>query len=364
MNISVDAFKVAKELFDVKFQGLNNAITLIGLKQTVDALPAEANPGDLYLVGIASNYDGYVFTLEQKWEYVGPLVSDLIGRAYVDGKVNELNDALQGTSNQINDLNNSKAEKQEVLYSNDTPVSADLGGIAKGSVFSDVPITEMLTKLLYPHVPPEIIIQVNGINSNSFEKGTSQTITNITTTIIKKSVNITKVELFYVNAEDESKTLLQSIDTPSRFTELNTIGEQTFLFEVNLTAQQNFYFYIAVTDAADKTTIQKTKLYSFYRPYYYGSFQGTISEVSIKNRPKGLFTGDTLTLNYSVNDNSMLIAVPKAVKTILDNNGFNMTNTFKRHTINITCLDNAIVEYQVYLSKPTTVSNFQMKFIF
>ena len=62
----------------------------------------------------------------------------------------------------------------------------------------------------------------------------------------------------------------------------------------------------------------------------------------------------------------MCIAIPSGwtLKTIIDTNGFDITKSFTKSTINIYCLDGVTRPYTVYYSEPTSQNNFTVKFNF
>ena len=61
----------------------------------------------------------------------------------------------------------------------------------------------------------------------------------------------------------------------------------------------------------------------------------------------------------------MLIAYPKsygALKKILDQNSFDVTNTFIRSEINVIGLDKTSQTYYVYVNNASTVTDFKITF--
>ena len=52
------------------------------------------------------------------------------------------------------------------------------------------------------------------------------------------------------------------------------------------------------------------------------------------------------------------------LKSIIDPNNFNVTDTFTKSEVNITTLDGASTKYYVYKNSASTVSAFTMKFNF
>ena len=69
---------------------------------------------------------------------------------------------------------------------------------------------------------------------------------------------------------------------------------------------------------------------------------------------------------YNITNKRMCIAVPSgwALKTIIDTNGFDITNSFMEDAVSIYCLDGVSRPYTVYYSEPTSQNNFTVKFNF
>lgn len=84
-------------------QSLGSVLNLKGIVATVDELPAEGNKaGDVYLVGTAGetkdSYVEYVWTTENKWEYIGKVETDM---------------SVYYTKTEVNELLNNKVDKVE-----------------------------------------------------------------------------------------------------------------------------------------------------------------------------------------------------------------------------------------------------------
>lgn len=254
-----------------------------------------------------------------------------------------------------------KANKSEVLYTNTTPTVSAHGGIAAGSTFDEVPITDMLTKILYPWVAPVVTAKVAApSNGGTFEKGNTQTVTSIQVTVTKKSAKITKVEIFDGSTSLGSKTGTE-LDT------LNNSGSATLTFTVNRAVSTNKSFQAKVTDADNKVTTANTGAFTFVYPYYQGvvAADATINEATVKGLTKIIQSKGTKAVTYNATNQRMVFATVASngvIRTITDPNGFNVTDTFTRTSLQITGLDGTAQSYYVYTSAPTTVSNFKETF--
>lgn len=292
---------------------------------------------------------------EPVWEkYYNKTVADAVMMTDEDNEDQNIKDYVDSKAE-------SKADKSEILYSNQTPIVQSHGGIAAGETFNNVPITEMIDKILYPWVAPVVSARVAApANGGTFEKGNTQNVTSITVTVTKKSSDITKAEIFDGSNSLGSKTGAD-LDT------LNSTGSATFTFPVDVDVTANKSFQAKVTDAAEKVTTANTGSFSFVYPYYQGvvSADAAVNETVVKGLTKIIQAKGTKAVTYTTSNQKMVFAVPKAngvIKTITDPNGFNVTDTFAQSEVSITGLDGTAQDYYVYVSNATTVSAFKMTF--
>ena len=344
VNITVPT-KVSEVENDKKYQTLTEVNTLIAnaISESghasftkVTSLPAikDAKPNIIYLLynDDTKYYDMY---------------------ALIDNKLERLDDTSIDLTNY--------AQLDNVLYTNMTPTISSHGGVVAGSTFNKVPITDMLTKILYPWIAPTISAKVNTpSNGGTFEKGNDQTITSITATITKKSSKIIKVELYY------GATLLET-KSNNDLTSINTAGSGSITFTVNQTVSSNSNFTIKVTDADNKVTSANTGTFTFVYPYYYGVIDNStnITESVIKSLTKDIKSKGNKTYKYTSTNQKVIFATPIAygsLSKILDPNSFDITSTFTKNQINITGLDTTSQAYYVYSNEPSTVTDFNITF--
>lgn len=251
--------------------------------------------------------------------------------------------------------------EDNLKFTNSTPTVQAHGGIAAGTTFNGMPITEVLNKILYPWVAPVVTAKVvKPANGGTFEKGNTQNVTSINVTVTKKSANITKIEVF------DGATSLGS-KSGADLEGLKSSNTGTFDFAVNVNVTTNKSFTAKVTDADNKITPANTGTFTFVYPYYQGviAASATANEATVKALTKLIQTKGTKAVTYNASNQKMVFAAPVSngvIKTITDPNGFNVTDTFTQSTISITGLDGTVQQYYVYVSNPTTVSNFKMTF--
>ena len=298
-------------------------------------------------------------------QYVDETIAALVANApEALDTLKELADAITENESVVEAINTAignKADKSAVTYTNNTPTVQAHGGIAAGETFDAVPLTEMITRILYPWVAPVVSAKVAApANGGVFEKGNTQNVTSITVTVTKKSSDITKVEIFDGASSLGSKTGAD-LDT------LNTSGSATFTFPVDVDVTANKSFQAKVTDAADKVTTANTGSFSFVYPYYQGviAADATADEVAVKALTKLIQAKGTKAVTYTASNQKMVFATPASngkITTITDPNGFNVTDTFAESTVSITGLDGTAQQYYVYVSNATTVSAFKITF--
>lgn len=244
-----------------------------------------------------------------------------------------------------------------LVYTNSTPMVQAHGGIAAGETFDEVPITEMLTKILYPYVAPTVSATiVTPSNGGVKEKGDTQHVTSIRVNVTKKSSNITKVEIF-----DGARSLGSKTDGVSN-------GGQ-FDFTVDENVDTNKGFQAKVTDAAGKTTTANTGSFNFVYPYYYGTVAnaGAATETTIKALTKQVVTKGNKTFSYNLNNNCACFAYPASygdLKSIKDPNNFEVLGTFTKKTVQITGRDGTPQSYNVYVNEASTASGFAFTFAY
>lgn len=250
--------------------------------------------------------------------------------------------------------------QDQLVYTNTTPTVNAHGGIAAGSTFNNVPIADMLTKILYPWIAPSVSASSTP-NGGTFEKGNNQTVTSVKVTVTKKSARIVKVEVY------DGSTLLGTKEGAELDT-INTNGSGSVTFTVSVTVSSNKNLQVKVTDSDDKVTSASTGSFAFVYPYYYGVVDADVipDATMVAGLSKLVQSKGTKSIPFTANNQKMVFATPAGngvIKTITDPNGFNVTDTFAQSTLSVTGLDGTAQSYYVYTSNgASTVSNFTMKF--
>lgn len=255
------------------------------------------------------------------------------------------------TDNQINKWND------QIKYNNNNPTPIAIGGIEKGTTFSDMDYSVLITKLLYPYLDPSISNIIITPGTTILEKGSSFNLTKIQFNINTPSLQSTE-SIHYDFKMNNTK--FHSIDTVNR--SVNTT--------VNTGINDSTSITVTVIDNINKKEKTFTLInYTYIYPFYYGSINESddINQILVKSKTKILQTKGNKTLKFNTNNQKMLFAYPKtygALKTIYDANNFNVIGTFKFQEINIIANDGQTIPYYVYINDLSTVSNYNMQFVF
>ena len=260
-----------------------------------------------------------------------------------------------GGSIDTSGLATKEEEDAREIYETDMLTVSAIGGIPSGTDLNGLTVKEILTKLIYPYVKP--IVSATGTpNGGVYEKGNNQTITNVRVSVTKKSERITKVEVF-----DGSTSLgVKEGD--------EVVAGGTFNFTVDVPVNSvNKTLTAKVTDTSNTITSANTSSFNFVYPYYVGICNegANIDETLIKSLTKKIETKGNKTIAYTCDNQKMIFAYPKSygnLKSVIDPNNFDVTNTFTITEVTVTGLDGTAQPYYVYVNSASTVSNFNMKF--
>lgn len=241
-----------------------------------------------------------------------------------------------------------------VHYTNTTPTISALGGVASGTTFENVPITEMLTKILYPYTKPTVSVSVTP-NGGTYEKGTSVSVTALKATVTKKSSPIASVTM------KQNSTAITTLTDVANGGTLNMLPSGG----VSLTADTTFTATATDTDGGS-TSANSTK-FTFVDPYYTGVVADgtTINGDVVKSLTKKVEAKGTKSYSYTTSGECMVIAYPKAhgvLKSALDPNGFENIASYTKHEVNVTTASGASVAYYVYVKTASTVTDFVIKY--
>ena len=241
------------------------------------------------------------------------------------------------------------------VFETDILTVSDLGGISANTDLNGLTVKEILSKLLYPYIEP--VVTVTGTpNGGTYEKGNTQTITNVKVVVTKKSEKITKIEVL----NGSTSLVVQEDDAIA--------NGGTFNYAVNVSVPStNKQLTINVTDASGNVVAKKTSSFTFIYPYYWGvcDESAVITDTLVKGLTKSVTSKGTKAVEYTTDNQKMVFAYPKSygvVKKVLDANSFDVTSTFTKEEITIKGLDGTNQVYYVYTNSASTVTSFKMTF--
>ena len=219
----------------------------------------------------------------------------------------ECKDYALGLLGNVDELNSEK-----VKYSND--LLSDVTNVKQA-------LDSILAKLYY--VKPSINSFTASSNGGVFEVGT--TITAPITFNWEYNKNITTQSLTNCTLTDETV--------------------RTATYDSDITTDKTF----TLSASDGENIVSKSISYKFVAPYYIGvSTTNTLTETEIIALTKKLETKGSKTVDYTTSQSYMVFAYPSsygAIRSIIDQNGFNVTDSFVRSTVTVNS-----VEYYVYCS--------------
>ena len=250
-------------------------------------------------------------------------------------------------------------EDSEAKYTNSEPIVTQLGGIKVGETFDNVPVADMLTKLLYPYTVPTINTMTATATGGVFEKGTSVSVTAMSVIVGKKSSKLAKVE--FLRAGTVVDTITAGLPTTGTATIRST---QALTIDTNTTLSAKVYD----SEATAGTASTNGPTYTFVDPYFYGSINdGTaITSAVINGLTKRIETKGTKGYTFTHSNAKAVFAYPKSygkLSKITDPNGFDVTGTFSVSEVTVT-VKSGDVAYYVYANDPSTISGFKFTFAY
>ena len=248
-----------------------------------------------------------------------------------------------------------------IIFDNDMTIVNTLGGIKAGDNLNGLTLKDILNKLLFPYVAPNVSASLTYTPSGSiFEYGKSVSIQNIIGNVVKKSENIINIKFL------DGNEVLQEITVGLDATSYKFIFQTPVVITSNM---PNDRFRFSVTDASNETYYANTSSVTFYYPYYIGVIgeNDVLTNELITSLNKKVEGKGTKSNNYTTNNQRMVFAYPKSyggLSKILDANSFDVTGTFTKNELVITGLDGTEQDYYVYVNNASTMTNFKMTFYY
>ena len=241
-------------------------------------------------------------------------------------------------------------------YNNEEPLLNNIGGIlasAHTNGFKDVPITDLITELLYPYTAPVINSFSLNPTAGVKEMNVALTVKTATVTVAKKSKSLRSINLYKGSKLVESKTD-------------GVASGGTFTFNINekLDGSADTTYKVTVVEAGEDgaTITSNDQTYAFVYPYFYGVIAENteINSNVVLSFTKSIRAKGSHSYSYTTNNQCPVIAYPAsyvALKSIVDANGF--PQTWTRSTVEVNNGDTINgVEYYVYVGGAATAAAF------
>lgn len=269
-------------------------------------------------------------------------------------------DIKTGNANEVAKLGTVKAQ---TVYTDTTEngTTVALGGIPKGTKYTDADVTKILHELLHPYVAPTGVSLTLNENGGVFEKGVTKHITSGTVRWTNGSTRVEKAEILVGDVAKGTQTV-----TGVKNSQSVTITEA-------IDVKDNTNFTARITEDSKQQTISGGNVgFTFVYPFYHGVLEAaaSITEAAIKGLQKDVSIKGTKSYTYDTAkiEKQVVIAYPASygdLKSILDPNKFENIDKFKgaKSTVSITGLDNTPQQYIVYAPK-TNVENMKFTFSF
>ena len=251
------------------------------------------------------------------------------------------------TSAKLNNLENGVSlavESAGGVYQSSVPSTVEVGGIPKGFTATDgVSVNDLLYQMLHPSQAPTVTLSISP-NVTLYELGTSVPSISLTATAVKGSNTIQTVAI----TRDGSVLSKGSTTLTTTATKVRSAT----------------VFGAYISDGTSTVYSEEIRV-NFVNPIYVGVLDN-ITATAIQGLTKRVVEVGTQSYTFNMDSKRMCIAVPSgwALSSIVDQNGFVITNSFTVTSVNISCLDGVTRAYQVYYSDITSQNNFTVEFNF
>ena len=241
------------------------------------------------------------------------------------------------------------------LYTNNTPsLLAQQYGVE--DTYENKTTSEMFDILLYPNIPTRISLNPSG---QTRKKGITMPV-DFDITVIAGTEDVTSITVNYkfVSGTESSDVIADFVCQRGQ--------TKMYSYESSFNIEEECSIVVSANTA---NSSHKSKEYSFRfaDPMFYGvidiNTELTADLVSdMSSAPVSLING--YSYKYNCDQQRMVFAYPAEygeLKSIYDNNGLNVTNTFEKSTISI-AIESEEIDYFVYVNNASIVSDFKMTF--
>lgn len=331
---------------------------------------------------IGSLEDYVMIILDRYEEEFGAMIEDLGDRMneYTENQIQDMKETLfTGLSEMRQDIDQNKQETLDGVSfkEGDGPVTISIGGIEKGSIIEGRTVRDVLLEILCPFVDTTISLEIELSSKSSFLSRIEDVVEvkRLIAHIDRGSYPIKRIS-FYVNAGSQYKELITRDTSMSQYYIYNfpDIEEYTSSLEEG-------HYMVEIEDIEGNISQAYSQSIDVVCPVFYGVIGNNvgITEELLKAQIELLrYYGTTCSIKYTTKNQRMLFAIPSGygdLVEILDQNGYIITNSFERYSVQLTfkikelfqgtvVTNKKTVNYTVFCNNPSTVNTFEITYKF
>ena len=331
---------------------------------------------------IGSLEDYVMIILDRYEEEFGAMIEDLGDRMneYTENQIQDMKETLfTGLSEMRQDIDQNKQGTLDGVSfkEGDGPVTISIGGIEKGSIIEGRTVRDVLLEILCPFVDTTISLEIELSSKSSFLSRIEDVVEvkRLIAHIDRGSYPIKRIS-FYVNTGSQYKELITRDTSMSQYYVYNfpDIEEYTSSLEEG-------HYMVEIEDIEGNISQAYSQSIDVVCPVFYGVIGNNvgITEELLKAQIELLrYYGTTCSIKYTTKNQRMLFAIPSGygdLVEILDQNGYIITNSFERYSVQLTfkikelfqgtvVTNKKTVNYTVFCNNPSTVNTFEITYKF
>jgi hypothetical protein len=243
-----------------------------------------------------------------------------------------------------------------MTYIRPNPTTISIGGLPSGTTPNYTTLQEVFDAMLYPFIAPSISLSSSSLHEKglTINKTMNYSISLNSAIISTRNILLNNVQEAVINNNSGSYS------SPTNLNWSNSPNTTLYY-------PHNFTFRTTYTNYSQQNS---TISVEFAAPTYYGSLDiSNVDETNIKTLTKTIRKkANDSNLSFSPTLQRFVYAYPSSygnLTTIIDQNNFNVFNSFNKTVVSFTLADSTTEFYNVYTSNAdTTQSGFKLTFNF
>jgi hypothetical protein len=244
----------------------------------------------------------------------------------------------------------------DMTYIRPNPTTISIGGLPSGTTPNYTTLQEVFDAMLYPFIAPSISLSSSSLHEKglTINKTMNYSISLNSAIISTRNILLNNVQEAVINNNSGSYS------SPTNLNWSNSPNTTLYY-------PHNFTFRTTYTNYSQQNS---TISVEFAAPTYYGSLDiSNVDETNIKTLTKTIRKkANDSNLSFSPTLQRFVYAYPSSygnLTTIIDQNNFNVFNSFNKTVVSFTLADSTTEFYNVYTSNAdTTQSGFKLTFNF